>query len=49
MAKYIIEKYISDIDKKGLKKTWHSILSKTLKNDFLWNFFVKLCKELSNK
>ena len=40
MAKYIIEKYISDIDKKGLKKTWHSILSKTLKNDFESDLFI---------
>ena len=29
MAKYTMEKYLSDIDKNGLIKTWHSILSKT--------------------
>lgn len=34
MAKYDIIDYIKDIDKKGLKETWHSILSKTLDNDF---------------
>lgn len=34
MKKYLIENYLSDIDTKGLKKTWHSILSKTLENDF---------------
>ena len=34
MGKYLMENYISDIDKKGLKKTWHSILSKTLENNF---------------
>lgn len=34
MAKYTMENYLSDIDKKGLKKTWHSILSKSLKNTF---------------
>ena len=28
---------------------WQNEDKKTLKNDFLWNFFVKLCKELSNK
>ena len=32
MTKYTMEKYLSDIDKNGLKKTWHSILSKTLNN-----------------
>lgn len=34
MAKYLINDYIKDIDKKGLKKTWHSILSKTIINEF---------------
>jgi predicted RNA methylase len=40
MAKYTIENYFSDIDKKGLKKTWHSILSKTLKNEFDSDLFI---------
>ncbi len=30
MTKYLINDYIKDIDKKGLKKTWHTILSKTM-------------------
>ena len=34
MKKYTIDDYIIDIDKKGLKKTWNTILSKTLNNDF---------------
>ena len=29
-----MEKYLSHIDKNGLKKTWHSILSRTLNNKF---------------
>lgn len=40
MANYTMEKYISDIDKKGLKKTWHSILSRTLKNEFESDLFI---------
>ncbi len=40
MAKYIMENYINDIDKKGLDKTWHSILSKTLNNTFESDIFV---------
>ena len=39
MAKYLIEDYINDIDKKGLKKTWHSILSKTLEKEFESDLF----------
>lgn len=39
MVKYLMENYLSDIDKKGLKKTWHSILSKTLANNFNSNLF----------
>ena len=34
MKKYTIDNYIIDIDKYGLKKTWHTILSKTLNNTF---------------
>ena len=34
MEKYSIENYIFDIDKYGLKKTWHTILSNTLDNNF---------------
>lgn len=34
MEKYTIDNYINDIDKYGLKKTWHTILSKTLSNTF---------------
>lgn len=40
MRKYTIEDYIIDIDKKGLKKTWHSILSKTLNNNFSSDIFI---------
>ena len=40
MAKYTMEKYLSDIDKNGLKKTWHSILSKTLNNKFDSDLFI---------
>ena len=40
MAKYTMAKYLSDIDKKGLKKTWHSILSKTLNNKFDSDLFT---------
>ena len=32
MNKYTIDKYINDIDKYGLKRTWHTILSKSLNN-----------------
>ena len=39
MKKYTTEDYIIDIDKKGLKKTWHSILSKTLNNNFISDVF----------
>ena len=39
MAKYTISDYFSDIDKKGLKKTWHSILSRTLENEFESDLF----------
>ena len=34
MTKYLINDYIKDIDKKGLKKTWHTILSKTMAKEF---------------
>lgn len=34
MTKYLINNYIKDIDKKGLKKTWHTILSKTMAKEF---------------
>lgn len=34
MTKYSINDYIKDIDKKGLKKTWHTILSKTMAKEF---------------
>ena len=34
MKNYTIENYIIDIDNNGLKKTWHTILSKTLNNSF---------------
>ncbi len=34
MKKYTLEDYIADIDKMGLKDTWHSILSDTLNNKF---------------
>lgn len=34
MKKYTIDNYMFDIDKYGLKKTWHTILSKTLTNTF---------------
>ncbi len=40
MAKYDLNHYFSDIDKNGLKKTWHSILSKSLKNKFDSELFV---------
>lgn len=33
MTKYSIDNYIKDIDKKGLKKTWHTILSKTMSEE----------------
>lgn len=39
MVKYLMENYLTDIDKKGLKKTWHSILSKTLDNNFNSDLF----------
>ncbi len=32
--------YFNDIDKKGLKKTWHSILSKTLNKTFESRIFI---------
>lgn len=34
MASYLMENYLNDIDKNGLKKTWHSILLKTLGGNF---------------
>ena len=34
MRNYSIDNYLIDIDKYGLKKTWHTILSKTLNNTF---------------
>ena len=34
MKNYSIDNYLIDIDKYGLKKTWHTILSKTLNNKF---------------
>ena len=40
MAKYTMEKYLTDIDKKGLKKTWRSILSNTLNNKFESDIFI---------
>lgn len=40
MAKYLMKNYIMDIDKKGLKKTWHSILTKTLANNFETDLFT---------
>ena len=40
VKKYTMNDYICDIDKKGLKKTWHSILTKTLKNKFNSDLFV---------
>lgn len=40
MANYLAANYLSDIDKKGLKKTWHSILSKTLENNFDSSLFT---------
>ena len=39
MVKYSIEDYLNDIDKKGLKKTWHAILSNTLENNLETNLF----------
>ena len=39
MDNYTIENYIKDIDKKGLKKTWHSILSESLENNFQSELF----------
>lgn len=40
MKKYTLDGYINDIDKKGLKKTWHTILSKTLNNTFKSDIFT---------
>ena len=40
MTKYTMEKYLTDIDKKGLKKTWHSILSNTLNGKFESDIFM---------
>ena len=40
MAKYEMNNYFNDIDKKGLSKTWHSILSKTLNKTFESDIFV---------
>lgn len=40
MKKYSIDDYIIDIDKNGLKKTWHTILSKTLNNNFESDVFT---------
>lgn len=40
MKKYTIDDYITDIEKNGLKKTWHTILSKTLNNTFASDVFI---------
>ncbi len=40
MAKYEMSNYFNDIDKKGLKRTWHSILSKTLNETFESDIFI---------
>ena len=40
MANYSLDNYLDDIKKKGLKKTWHTILTKTLKNTFESDLFV---------
>lgn len=40
MKKYIMENYFNDIDIKGLKKTWNSILSKIFKNNFESELFT---------
>ena len=40
MKNYAIDDYYNDIDKNGLKKTWHSILSKTLSNCFNSELFT---------
>lgn len=39
MKDYTIENYITDIDKKGLKKTWRTILSKILNDTFNSSIF----------
>lgn len=39
MKEYTLKEYLADIDKKGLKQTWHSILSKTLNNKFYSTMF----------
>ena len=39
MKNYTVENYIIDIDKNGLKRTWHTILSKTLNNSFVSDVF----------
>lgn len=40
MAEYTMKKYLSDIDKKGLKKTWHSILLNILNERMDSDLFV---------
>ncbi len=40
MENYTINNYIIDIDKFGLKKTWHTILSKTLNKAFSSDLFT---------
>ena len=40
MTKYLMENYIKDINQKGLKRTWQSILSKTLEIDFETDLFT---------
>lgn len=39
MSNYSLNDYLNDIKKKGLKKTWNTILSKTLKNTFVSDIF----------
>lgn len=39
MTDYSMEKYFNDIDKNGLKKTWHSILSNILNENFKSDVF----------
>lgn len=39
MSKYTFDNYLNDIDKNGLKKTWHSILSNTLNQKFESDLF----------
>ena len=40
MTKYTMNEYLNDIDKQGLKKTWHSILSNTLNDNFESDLFI---------